>query len=99
MDAAQLTGTGTGQVDLRLPEALLALFPGAPRRLHLGAGSVRELIAELDRRWPGMSDRLTDSRPAIRKHINVFVDGERAGLDTPLDAGASVTILLAISGG
>jgi len=53
----------------------------------------------LDRRWPGMRDRLCDSRPAIRRHINVFVEGERATLETALKPGSEVYVLTAISGG
>ena len=88
-----------GSVDVRLPAALVALFPGASRRVALSASSVAELVAALDARWPGMADRLCDSRPAIRRHINVFVAGERASLETPLAPGAQVEILTAISGG
>lgn len=86
-------------VTVRLPDALVALFPGAPRRLKLVAATVGEAMAELDRRWPGMRDRLCDSTPAIRRHINVFVDGERAALETGLSPGAEVFVLTAISGG
>jgi molybdopterin converting factor small subunit len=46
-----------------------------------------------------MRDRVCDSRPRIRRHINVFVDGERATLATPLRPGAEVIVLTAISGG
>jgi molybdopterin converting factor small subunit len=46
-----------------------------------------------------MRDRLCDSRPAIRRHINVFVDGERATLATVLKPGTEVYVLTAISGG
>ena len=46
-----------------------------------------------------MGDRIVDSTPAIRRHMNVFVDGERAALDTPLTPGAEVFVLTAISGG
>jgi sulfur-carrier protein len=57
------------------------------------------MIDALDRLWPGMADRIRDSRPAIRRHMNVFVDGERAHLDTRLGPGAQVFVLTAISGG
>lgn len=87
------------RVIVRLPDALLALFPGAPSRLEVAAATVGEAIDTLDRRWPGMRDRLCDSTPAIRRHINVFVDGERAGLETPLEPGAEMFVLTAISGG
>ena len=69
-----------------LPGILVNLFPGAVREVEVSAASVREAIDALDARWPGMRDRVCDSRPAIRRHINVFVDGDKATLDTPLDA-------------
>ena len=46
-----------------------------------------------------MRDRLCDTTPAIRRHINVFVEGKRARLDTRLAPGADVYILTAVSGG
>ena len=87
------------RVALQLPAVLVALFPGAPRRLHLEAETVAAAIDALDARWPGMRDRLCDSRPGIRRHINVFVQGERAALDTPLAEGDDVIVMTAISGG
>jgi molybdopterin synthase sulfur carrier subunit len=82
-----------------LPAALVALFPGSASRVELRASTVGELLDALDARWPGMRDRLRDSTPAIRRHINVFVDGRRAGLETHLAPGAEVFILTAMSGG
>jgi molybdopterin converting factor small subunit len=91
--------SGRHAVVVRLPAILVNLFPGAARQVEVPAASVREAIDALDARWPGMRDRLCDSRPRIRRHINVFVDGERAGLDTPLAPGAEVIVMTAISGG
>lgn len=56
------------------------------QKLHLLIGTKKGafLLDALDARWPGMRDRLCDSTPAIRRHLNVFVDGRRARLDTPL---------------
>jgi molybdopterin converting factor small subunit len=82
-----------------LPRSLLALFPGAERRTAVEAASVAEAIAALDARWPGMRDRLCDAGPTIREHVNVFVDGEPATLDTPLGQGATVHVIPAIAGG
>lgn len=90
---------GAPPVVVTLPRALLNLFPGAERRLELPAATVAEVIDALDARWPGMRDRLCDSTPRIRRHINVFVEGERASLDTRLPPGTEVTVLTAISGG
>lgn len=63
------------------------------------AATVSDAIDELERCWPGMRDRICDTRPSIRKHMNVFVDGERSTLSTPLREGAEVFIITAISGG
>jgi molybdopterin converting factor small subunit len=86
-------------ITVTLPPNLVRLFPGAVRRVELPAATVAEMIDGLDARWPGMRDRLCDSRPALRRHINVFVEGRRATLATALAPGAEVTILTAISGG
>lgn len=86
-------------VTVKLAGALVSLFPDAPRRLEVPAATVAEMIDNLDAQWPGMRDRICDSTPAIRRHMNVFVDGERATLETRLDPGAEVFVLTAISGG
>ncbi|HMO55471.1 MAG TPA: MoaD/ThiS family protein [Tepidiformaceae bacterium] len=82
-----------------LPDSLARLFGGAPRRLEVTAGSVDEALRELDARWPGMRDRLVDGRPAIRQHIILFVNGERATLDTPLAPNDELYVMPALSGG
>ena len=82
-----------------LAPALVKLFPGSVRRVELSASTVGDVIDALDSRWPGMRDRLCDSTPRIRRHINVFVEGERATLKTRPAPGAEVFVLTAISGG
>jgi molybdopterin synthase sulfur carrier subunit len=86
-------------VTVRLPRALLDLFPEAPGEAELCAPTVSAMLAGLDARWPGMRGRLCDSTPRIRPNINIFVNGRRASLDTPLPPGTRVYILTAISGG
>lgn len=86
-------------IAVTLSRALVDLFPGADTTLDLEADTVARLIAVLDARYPGMADRLTDETPAIRRHLNIFVDGERAKLTTPLAPGSRVYILTAMSGG
>ncbi len=86
-------------VTVVLPNALLTLFTGSEPRVEVAASTVGEVFDALEARWPGMRDRLRDSTPAIRRHINVFVDGRRATLDTPLAPGTEVFVLTAISGG
>ena len=88
----------TPRVTVTLPAALVKLFPGSERRVELGAATVGGAIDALDARWPGMRDRMCDSSPCIRRHVNVFVAGERATLATRLPPGAEVVVLLAIMG-
>lgn len=91
--------TEPAPVEVVLPAALINLFPDADRRPRIAGATVAEIIDGLDTRWPGMGDRLRDSRPAIRRHINVFVGNTRATLATPVPPDARVFILTAISGG
>jgi molybdopterin converting factor small subunit len=86
--------------DVHLPTTLVPLFPGLPRKLEVDAPTVVGLIDELDTRWPGLRDRLLEhGRPAIRRHIHVYVDRERADLQTPVVARSRVDVIAAISGG
>ena len=92
-------GGGVAMADVHLPSTLPPLFDGLPRRLDVDAATVGDVIARLDERWPGMRDRLCEPGPALRRHINVYVDRERAGLDTALGAASRVDVIAAISGG
>ena len=44
-------------------------------------------VAARDARWPGLRDRLCDSTPRIRRTVNVFVAGRKAGLETEPSGG------------
>ena len=85
--------------ELHLPSTLAPLFHELPRRLEVDAETVAEAIERLEERWPGLRDRLCEPGPVLRRHINVYVDRERAGLDTALDARSRVDVIAAISGG
>ena len=85
--------------DVRLPGTLTPLFPGLPRRLELEAATVLGAIDELEARWPGLRDRLVAEGPTLRSHIHAYVDGERAGLDTPVEPRSRLDVIAAISGG
>lgn len=91
--------TTNSSCEVVLPDALLRLYPEAERRLAVAAADVGALIDELDRRWPGMGACLRDSRPSVRKHISIMIDGERSALATKIAPGATVYVLTAVSGG
>lgn len=84
---------------VNLPRSLALIIPDLPHRTTVEAGTVQEVVAALDAGWPGVADRLLEPGPRIRRHINVFVDGELATLDTPVGEAAVVHIIPAVAGG
>lgn len=82
-----------------LPRSLLALFPGVERRHEVAGTTVAEILSALDSGVPGLRDRLVESGPRLRPHINVFVDGEPADLTTAVGSAATVHVIPAVSGG
>jgi molybdopterin converting factor small subunit len=66
---------------------------------ELTGDTVLELLRELEREHPEISGWILDERGRIRRHINVFVSGERGDEDTAVRAGDRVEVLPAITGG
>ena len=66
-----------------------------------GEGStLAELLADLDRRYPGMRFRMVDEQDAMRPHVRFFVNGEQVrDLGLALDPSDEVQIVQALSGG
>jgi branched-chain amino acid aminotransferase len=62
-------------------------------------GSVGELLAELERANPAAKGWILDERGVLRRHINVWVNGELGDQETPVAADDQVEVLPAISGG
>ena len=83
-------------VRLRVP---LKTYAGGRAEHTLEAGTVRDVLRELERAQPGVAGWILDERGLIRRHINVFVDGECGSEETPVAADARVDVLPAISGG
>ena len=85
--------------EVHLPPTLPPLFEGLTRRVDVDAPTVNEAIDRLDDQWRGLRDRLCEPGPALRRHINVYVDREPAQLTTSLADGSRVDVVAAISGG
>jgi sulfur-carrier protein len=67
---------------------------------HAVAGAtVRELLRELERAQPALGGWILDERGALRRHINVFVNGDYGREDTAVGPDDRVDVLPAISGG
>lgn len=62
--------------------------------------TLAELLADLDRRYPGLRFRMVDEQDAVRPHIRVFVNGEQVfELRHALRSTDSLQIVQALSGG
>jgi sulfur-carrier protein len=85
--------------ELYLPSTLQPLFAGLPRHLEIDATTVDEALDRLEERWPGFRDRLCEPGPELRRHIHVYVDRQRATLETALGSNSRVDVIAAISGG
>ena len=68
-------------------------------QVDLPGDSLGEVLRELERRYPRLEGWVLDEHGNIRRHVNVFVDGERGSADTPIANGARIHVLASISGG
>lgn len=73
------------------------------RLITVAADTVAGAIAEMDRRFPGLRERLLDADGQIHRFVSIFVGEQDVrlldGLATPLDAHAEVSIIPAMAGG
>ena len=83
-------------VHLREPLKRLA---GNRAEHALEGATVGELLVALERSQPALDGWILDERDVLRRHINVFVNGELGGPETQVGPGDRVDILPAISGG
>jgi len=87
---------------VRVPSALRTLT-GGNADVDVTARTVRDAIAELDKRHPGIAARVLDGAGAVKPFIRIFVGSEDigalSGLDTPLGERDEIAIVPAIAGG
>jgi sulfur-carrier protein len=72
---------------------------GGCTELDLPGATVHELLRGLEDLHPSVTGWILDERGVIRRHINVFVNGERGGEDTAVCTADRVEVLPAITGG
>ena len=86
---------------VRIPTPLRTLT-GSKDEVEATGATVGELIEDLERRHPGIRDRLLDEK-GVRRFVNIFVGDEDIrfldGLKTELKGGEQITIVPAIAGG
>ena len=67
--------------------------------LEIAGATVEELLRGLEHKYPAVTGWILDERGAVRRHINVFVNGERVGQGAAVAATDRVEVLPAITGG
>ncbi len=87
---------------VRIPTPLRKLTQGAEEVTAAGK-NVAELIADLEKNYPGIKERICDEKGAVRRFVNIFVKDEdirfQQNLETPVGDNDEVSIVPAIAGG
>lgn len=70
------------------------------REVEAAGATLMELLADLDRRYPGLRFRVIDEQDTMRPHMRFFVNGEQVfNIKQPLRPTDSVILVQALSGG
>jgi molybdopterin synthase sulfur carrier subunit len=87
---------------VRIPTPLRK-YTGGAEAVQAEGATVGALVADLDKRHPGIRDRICDESGAVRRFVNIFVNGEDIrflqNLDTAVKTGDEVSVVPAIAGG
>lgn len=75
-------------------------YTGGHGEVEATGATVAEMLADLDRRFPGIRFRIVDEQDRVRQHMRIYVGTEpAAALDQPIPEGQEVHILQSLSGG
>ncbi|MDP9070321.1 MAG: MoaD/ThiS family protein [Actinomycetota bacterium] len=89
-------------VKVRVPTQLRSLT-GGTGEVPLEGSTVGEVLKALDATHPGFGERLFDEAGNLRRFVNVFLADEDVrflqGLETPVEAGQTLSIVPAVAGG
>jgi sulfur-carrier protein len=87
---------------VRIPTPLRKLTQGKEEVAAQGA-TIGALIADLEKNYPGLRERLCDDKGQLRRFVNIFANDEDIrflqNLDTPVKDSDEVSIVPAIAGG
>jgi molybdopterin converting factor small subunit len=89
-------------VTVRLPGALRDAA-GGESKLTAAGGTLRDVIADIDRRHPGFASRVLDEAGTLRSYVNVYIGDEdartRGGSGAAVPDGSEVMVIPAMAGG
>lgn len=70
------------------------------REVEASGATMGELLADLDRQFPGIRFRVIDEQDRMRAHMRFFINGEQVfDLAYPLKSTDDIQIVQALSGG
>jgi sulfur-carrier protein len=72
---------------------------GGNGELTLDGATVGEVLRALERDWPKTVGWVLDEQGRVRRHVNVFVNGERVREDATVAPEDRLHVLPSISGG
>lgn len=71
--------------------------------VNTDASTLADAVEKLEAEFPGLKERIVDEAGALRRFVNVYVNGEDVrfldNMQTPLKAGDEVSIVPAVAGG
>ncbi len=75
-------------------------YTGGRAHVEARGATLTELLADLERSYPGIRFRMIDEQDAVRRHIKIFVNQQQThDLNAALAANDEVVIVGALSGG
>jgi sulfur-carrier protein len=77
----------------------LEKLAGGGSEHEIDGGTVNELLVSLESTFGALEGWILDERGVVRRHINVFVNGELATPESAVADADRIEILPAISGG
>lgn len=82
---------------------LVRFFPDLGDSVEVEGGTVADVIANLDRMYPGLAAYIVDERGALRRHVNIFLGQDlihdRETLQDAVEENDQIFIFQALSGG
>ncbi len=88
-------------IKVRIPTPLQKLT--GQGEVQVQPGTIKDMIAQLEKDFPGMKDRICDETGKVRRFVNVYLNEEDIRFlnqeDTPMKDGDEISIVPAIAGG
>ena len=72
---------------------------GGEGAIAVQGSTLGQALRDLERQHPGLKGWILDESGAIRRHVNVFVNGERMAAEASIGGDERIQVLPAISGG